>query len=220
MQSRWQYIRSKFQYNTFPQTVLDGLKMIGLRIETFYVFRERLDPTAEQPAPQKPEGFEFGLASRGHLPEMSAYPDKVETLTTLNQRLGRGDLCLVAWQHGKLAAYSWANLREFGFVSYVFPLNDNEAYLFDAYTALEFRGRGMAPYLRYHLYQILAERGRYVLYSASRRHNPGAIQFKMKLGAQIVDSATDIDFFGLWKIRAKSHPDKVRAAASPLMASA
>jgi hypothetical protein len=59
-----------------------------------------------------------------------------------------------------MAAFTWVDLDEFGMSCSRFPLNSNEAYLFDAYTLPLFRGKNMAPCLRYHVYKELEKAGK------------------------------------------------------------
>jgi len=208
---RLNYILSKFQYNTFVQVILDALKMLKIRINPYLIFLEglRLVPSGFQTS--KPVGIEFGFLSKDHMPLLVDFPDRNESLKTLDERLDHGDICVAAWSDGKIVAFTWADLAEISFLPYRLVLLDNEAYLYDAYTSIEFRGKRIADLLRYHLYVVLAEQGRNNLYSVSQRFNPPAIRFKSKLGAKIVDSGISVKFFGRLEIKTPSHPKKIRA---------
>ena len=95
-------------------------------------------------------------------------------------------------------AFTWCNLTQCLSEGYSFPLNDEEAYLFDAYTASDLRGQGLAPALRYRLYEELARLGRTKLYSISERFNTPAIRFKLKLGAKLLKSDWYVTLFKKW----------------------
>jgi hypothetical protein len=207
---RLNYIRTKFQYDTFVQVLLDALKIVKIRIDPYLIFLEGLTLAPSEFQNRKPEGIEFGYLNKDHVPLLLDYPDRNESLKTLNERFDRGDVCIAAWSERKIVAFSWANLREISFLPYRMLLLDNEAYLYDAYTNIDFRGRRIADILRYQLYVELAKQGRYTLYSVSQRFNPSAIRFKTKLGAKIVDSGISFKFFGLGEIKTSVHPQKIR----------
>jgi GNAT superfamily N-acetyltransferase len=208
---RIQYIRSKFRYDTFMQILLDAFKMLKIRINPYHIFLEGLKLTPSGLEIRKPEDIEFSFLQKENMPMILDFPDRNESLKTLNQRLDHGDICIAAWYKGKIIAFSWANLSEISFRPYNMPLSGNEAYLYDAYTAPEFRGKRIADVLRYHLYTGLAEQGRHVLFSVSQRYNPPAIRFKTKLGAKIVDSGFSITFFGRWEFKTPTHAQKIRS---------
>ena len=60
----------------------------------------------------------------------------------------------------------------------------------------EYRGKGLAPYVRYQLYQALRTEGRTKLHSFTNVFNVPSIRFKIKLNAQIVQKGLLIILFG------------------------
>jgi hypothetical protein len=75
----------------------------------------------------------------------------------------------------------------------------DEAYLFDAYTLLPCRGKGIAPFMRYELYRVLDKFGKRTLYSYSDVFNLPALKFKQKLNARIVELNLYIDIFARYR---------------------
>ncbi len=65
-----------------------------------------------------------------------------------------------------------------------FPLKNDEAYLFRARTMNAYRGKNLAPFLRYELYKKFAEMGYNQFYSITEYFNAPAAKFKKKLNAQ------------------------------------
>ena len=61
---------------------------------------------------------------------------------------------------------------------------DDEAYLENMYTYENFRGKNLAPYLRYQCYKMLAGEGKNVCYSMTQCFNTSSRKFKAKLGAR------------------------------------
>lgn len=129
---------------------------------------------------------------------MAKIPYRVASYEELQSRLKDGNLCLGAKRNGRLVAFTWCNLTRCTSEGFPFPLNDDEAYLFDAYTASDSRGQGLAPGLRYRLYKELARMGRTKLYSVTDRYNTPALRFKLKLGAVILKSSWHITLFKRW----------------------
>ncbi len=211
MSKRIKYYISKFKYDTFPHFLLDILKAMHIWIDPFYIFREGTELAPAELKSRKLDGIEIGFAKRKHITSFFDFPDRPALPDVLNARLDHGDLCLAAWMDGKIVAFTWANLKVFSFKTYRFPLLENEAYLYDAYTSPEYRGRRIADYLRYQLYLALAEQGRDTLYSMTMRFNKPALRFKSYLGAPVVDSGILFNVFGLLKFGTPAHPDKLRS---------
>jgi hypothetical protein len=97
-----------------------------------------------------------------------------------------GKICISAKYGDQIAAFMWIDLEQSNCKWYRFPLKKNEAYLFDMFTLKAFRGKGVAPYLRYKSYEILKDMGRYKCYSYSDSFNKAAIKFKRKLNARFL----------------------------------
>jgi GNAT superfamily N-acetyltransferase len=95
-----------------------------------------------------------------------------------------GNQCISTRYKEQLAAFMWIDLRESNCKWYRFPLKGDEAYLFDMFTLKAFRGKGIAPYLRYKSYEILKQMGRTRCYSYTDSFNQAAIKFKKKLNAK------------------------------------
>jgi GNAT superfamily N-acetyltransferase len=210
------FIISKLRYDSMHQIFLDALKIMHIRIYPFYVMREGLTVVPTDLQSKKVDGYEIGFADREDMRQLIDFADREYSLNILRKRLDDGDVCIAAWSGKKIIAFTWANLREFSFQNYRFPLKDHEAYLYNAYTASEHRGRGIAAPLRYHLYVSLLDQGRHTLFSVSERFNPPALHFKSKLGARIIASGVYFDLFGLWKICPPLYPERLRVMAKKI----
>ncbi len=118
-------------------------------------------------------------------------------------RLKEGKMCFGVKHEGTIAAFTWCNLDECHYKGCRFPLKKDQAYLFDAYTMDSFRGRGIAPYIRYQLYRELEKIGRMTLYSISERFNPSSIKFKEKLNAELVGEGVCVLLLKKWFFRSR-----------------
>jgi GNAT superfamily N-acetyltransferase len=161
------------------------LAKLGISIVPYYWTQEGVD---NSPPPALQNGFEdYSFGSFG--------PEDIKTIASLLPRrseddllarLARGQLCFGLKYRGQIAAFTWCELDECSFRWHNVPLNDHEAYLFDMNTMESFRGKGLAPYLRYRVYGALKEMGRDTFYSVTYRFNAPAIRFKQKLGAKFL----------------------------------
>jgi GNAT superfamily N-acetyltransferase len=140
--------------------------------------------------------YEIGFLGPGDMRALAAIPGRRPSSETLLSRLREGKLCIGARYRGEIVAFTWCNLTECEMVSHrLFSLKEHEAYLFDAYTLEQFRGRGIAPHLRYRCYEELAKLGRDQCYSITAVWNPSAAKFKKKLGARVLELGMLVTLF-------------------------
>lgn len=74
--------------------------------------------------------------------------------------------------------------KPFVFRKRAFELQPNEGYLHSMYTFEAYRGKNLAPYLRYHSYEFLEKEGVDTFYSVSEYFNKSTIKFKKKLNSK------------------------------------
>ena len=201
----FQKIHQKLRYGLMMKVLLDRSAMMGIQIIPFYLVEERFP---EELAPDFEKGFEdFEIVLLGpeEMETIARVPDYRFTQEQLLERLQRGNQCLGVKQHGALAAFTWADLSECSNEWCRFPLKDNEAYLFDAYTLKEFRGKGIAPYMRYACYTALNQMGRDRFYSISEVFNAPSLRFKERLKAKLLSLWVSVELFRryrwTWKLR-------------------
>jgi hypothetical protein len=190
----------KFKYSHILRFFFDCVSKLGVRISPFYIFEEIF---YSQSAPVQFEGFEeyeIGFWGPKEIQSMALIPGRRYSEKDLLDRLRDGHLCFGLKKNGEPVAFSWCNLKEFSFKWDRFPLKADEAYLFDSYTCVGYRGKGIAPYLRYHFYREIEKIGRTKLYSMSDFFNTPAVNFKKKLNARKKKLNLHVEFFGRWNI--------------------
>jgi hypothetical protein len=191
-------VLNKLRYSSFLRIVLDGIAKFGISIFPYYIVLEGL---TNRDMPHLETGFdEYELCFLGpqDMKTISFIPGRNFTEESLLQKLQNGQKCFGVKYRGELAAFTWCNFDWCSFKWYKFPLKDNEAYLFDAYTLMHFRGKGLAPYIRYQCYKELAKSGRHKLYSISACVNTPSIKFKKKLNAKFPELRLSIELFKKW----------------------
>jgi ribosomal protein S18 acetylase RimI-like enzyme len=188
------YLWDKVRYNPPLRIFIDGLDKLGIQIKLFYLIQEGISVSAARQQWDKLRGYEVVFLGVEDMSEIARFPYRPISYEELQSRLKDGKLCLGAKRDGQLAAFTWCSLTWCDFEGCRFPLKDDEAYLFDVYTASHLRGQGLAPALRYCLYEELARMGRTKLYSITDRFNRAALRFKLKLGAQVLKSGWHVTF--------------------------
>ncbi|WP_337300157.1 hypothetical protein [Sediminicola sp. 1XM1-17] len=94
------------------------------------------------------------------------------------------DICLGLEKNREIAAYTCIGLNSFVFNHKKIEIKENEAYLFNMWTFHNFRGRNLAPFLRYKSYEMLNGMGRDTKYSITEYFNKSSIKFKKKLNSE------------------------------------
>jgi hypothetical protein len=153
--------------------------------------------------PALPPGFHLTYIGAELVDEMVSLPGRDTTSEDLRMRFMCRNICLAVLKDHHIIAFSWASFGLFQFESYIFPLTENEAYLFDAFTIQEYRGRGLAGVIRRRLHRDLALKGRTHFYSAMR--------FKVKMDGLVVDSGFYVRLFQRWSFGTHARPDRLRA---------
>jgi len=201
-------IKSKIRYGLTLQSIRLKLTTIGIDISPYYWFREGMEVT-KIPEIQ-------GIISDYSVESLG--PDDMEQIEKLDKGWSRSkerlqaladssEKCIGIKHKGEIAAFMWINFKEFRFKSTVIQLQSNEAYLTDMFTVDAYRGKNLAPYLRYRSYEMLKEMGRNVLYSISIYFNSPAVKFKEKLNARKLKLILLIRLFNRlqWSFTIKSY---------------
>ncbi|MFT4832558.1 MAG: hypothetical protein ACI815_002214, partial [Psychroserpens sp.] len=120
-------------------------------------------------------------------------------LDSLYEDFKNCDVCIGLENNKEIAAYMFIGLNSFNFKQKKFNILENEAYLFNMWTFHSFRGRNLAPYLRYKGYELLNEMGRDTKYSITEYFNKSSIKFKNKLNSKHLKLYIYLELFGTIK---------------------
>ena len=152
-------IADKIKYNSPIRIVLDGLRHIGLTFMPFYIFNEDVKARMSVNDLALPDDFTVVTLNETDMKEMEQLPMRSRKESELLNLMRKGNNCLGIRINGQLAAFSWYNQHECNFSGSTFALEDNEAYLFDAYTSPDFRGMNLGPLLRQEIGKVLDKQG-------------------------------------------------------------
>ena len=199
MVSYLQSIKIKYKYSGIARLFLDAFGRIGVQITPYYIVIEGLFGDLEPFFETGFEAYDVGFLGPDDMPSIAAIPGRNISEDKLVERLENGNLCFGLKKNAVLGAFTWCHLTEYRGLGRIKPLAQDEAYLFDAYTLFPFRGKGIAPYIRYQLYKELAKLGKHKLYSYSDAFNASSLKFKKKLNARISEKHLSIDIFRRWQ---------------------
>ena len=167
------------------KTPLYPLRKIGLEVIPFYLYEEGLFGGIWKGHKDDFDEYEIGFLNPQDMKEIAALSrGDWSSEEKLLARFNEGQKCFGVKYQGKIVAFTWSNFESCHDPLYKFPLRDDEAYLWDAFTVPSFRGKGIAPYLRFRFYKELETLGRNKSYSISLYFNKPAINFKKKLNAR------------------------------------
>jgi len=106
-----------------------------------------------------------------------------------------GQLCVGIKHFEKIAAYMFIKRKDFSFRKKTFIIKENESYMHSMYTFEEYRGKRLAPFLRYKCYELMKEKGVDINYSVTEYFNKSTIKFKQKLNSKHLQLYVSIILF-------------------------
>ena len=148
-------LKQKIRYNSILRLLHDGLVKIGIHITFFYLVEEGLHHQTIPFDNNEFADYSIEYLKENDLDALCSIPEKLYKKEFLINRIKNGSNCLVVKKDEKLVGFTWFNLSECDSILYKFPLKENEAYLFDAYVLMDYRGGKIAPYIRYQCYKEL-----------------------------------------------------------------
>jgi hypothetical protein len=197
-------LRAKRRHHLVLQSLSRVLGCKGIEIAPYYVTHESLKHETEPSVDPELGPVAACLLSPAEIEEVYTHPESRvmgDEATLLDERC----LCFGLKVKGEMAAFMWCNLHRCHSRITRFPLKEDEAYLCSAVTFTAYRGKNLAPLLRYELYRYLNQIGRTNFYSITEYFNTPARKFKEKLGARQLRLGLHIRLFNRcdWNITLK-----------------
>ncbi len=174
------------------------LARIGIDIEPYYWVQEEYEPCEAPIINDDASKYAIRYLNLDELRNI-CYLQSAKEIEEMVKGMERGQLCVGLQKEGEIAAYTFVELNDFDFKGRIFKIKPNEFYLLNMWTFHAFRGRNLAPYLRYKTYQLLKEQGRDVKYSITDYFNKSSIKFKKKLNSKNHYLYLSIVLFGKYK---------------------
>jgi hypothetical protein len=202
-------VRQVIKNGMFLFGLKNRLARIGIEIMPYYWVQEEAEDCA---APQIKGDFSEFILRELSFEEVKFISSEIDNMQMdlLEKEFQQCPLCLGLEHNNEIAAYMFIGLNDVIFRDKLFRIKSNEAYLTSMWTFHAYRGRNIAPYLRYMGYQFLKEQGREVKYSISEYFNKSTIKFKNKLNSRHLQLYIYFNLFGKWKrhYMLRSYTDK------------
>ena len=179
---KFQLLFIRIKHGLFLFTLRSFLSKIGLDFMLFYWESEGTSEIEEPLIRDSTNTYEVVSMSRGDL-------QLLKNLSFINfeklmESYDKGSKVIGLKSKDKFAAFTCVEYNDFFFRKKKFELKETEAYLLNMYTFQAFRGKNLAPYLRYQVYKMLRDEGITNIYSVTDYLNKSSIKFKRKLGAK------------------------------------
>ncbi len=114
-------------------------------------------------------------------------------------RVNKGHLCFLATLHGDIVHYKWVAFNEFYVFGMKCRISPNSAYVYDAYTASEYRGLGISSKMTTNIFDYLRQKGTKKAFACVVYNNFPSLRVMQKLGYRKMGEITIIRILSkLW----------------------
>lgn len=205
--STFKKIQVKVRYGLALQAIRYALMKVGIEFSPYYLYRDETNGTDIPEIKGIFDDYSCELLKPEDMKVIGAINYVGFSEDKLLSLLEAGEKCIGLKHKGEIVSFMWVNFIEFNYKSTVIHLKDNEVYLWFGYTMESYRGKNLAPYLRYKSYKILKEMGRDSFYSISDYFNTPAVNFKKKLNTKKLKLILFIQLFNKlhWSFTLKSY---------------
>jgi GNAT superfamily N-acetyltransferase len=190
------------KYGLVIEAIRYRLKRVGVDIEAFYLFQGSLNDELSKASDCRFDHCSTTILTARDMDDVAKCQDWRSADNSRSQ-LEDGQICLGVKVDNELAAFVWANLKEWKFKRRTYPLKKDEAYLFDMFTLPEFRGKGLAPIALDRCYRKLDAMGIKKFFSVSDFFNTPVIVLHKKIGSIFLRLVIEINLFN--KLRWQHH---------------
>lgn len=159
------------------------LAKVGLDINPYYWVQEEVTACLEPEIKGNPSEYSVKSLNIDEF-KLITENESNSSIKEMIDGLKKGQLCISLVHNGNIAAYTFIELQDFLYYNKKIKLKDNEAYLLNMWTFHAYRGKNLAPYLRYQSYRLLEKQGRTIKYSITQYFNKSSIKFKNKLNSK------------------------------------
>jgi ribosomal protein S18 acetylase RimI-like enzyme len=174
--------------------ILRRLERIGILVQPFLVVSG-----GEQPldVDLSRRDYDFGFLTEADIDALLRL-ESDPPRETLEDWFRRGRLCFGVKDGPRVVAKMWCDPETFNFPPNFRELAEDEVYLFAAYADPAYRGRNLAPMMRYACCKSLGTMGKTRFWSYTDYYNVPARIYKAKLGARDEALRLHLSLFGRW----------------------
>ncbi|MEB8344490.1 GNAT family N-acetyltransferase [Flavobacteriaceae bacterium KMM 6898] len=186
-------VRNRIKNGLFLFTLRNFLTRIGLDIDPYYWDEERLDQCTEPKIRDTSNTYEIVNVEADEVGILHNIlgMDSVE----LKKDIQNGQLCMGLKHKDEIVAVVFAKFNDLVYKNRTFKLGSNQGYILNLYTFESYRGKNLAPYLRYHCYLALKERGVDNIFCITSYFNKSVLISNKKLNIKHVTLFLHIGLF-------------------------
>lgn len=190
----FQKIKNKFRHGLVLQAIANQLKRVGIQFIPYYWVQEGINNTEIPDIKGDISDYTVGFLEAEEIKNLGNNPWGNTVMQQLDD-LKAGKKCLGMKHKEEIASFMWISFNECSYKPAWILLEDDEAYLSYMYTMESYRGKNLAPYLRFKSYEFLKNMGRDKIYSTTDYFNPSANRYKEKLNAKKIKLVLYIEIF-------------------------
>jgi hypothetical protein len=178
----------------------------GISINPYWIEVEGLHLANEPDIRDDKVHYRIGPVDKSVVLEL--YENLYWNTAELKERLTSDYHSIGLFREDALTAFMLMRYKSFTFKGNHISLSENEAYLENMYTYEDYRGRSLAPYLRYQGYKLLKSEGKTRCLSITQYYNKSSRKFKAKLNAEHSELWLNIGLFNktTWNFLLKRYP--------------
>ena len=204
--NRLKCIATYIKYGLFLHGVRNNLAKIGLDFMPYY-YCKSLSSKVNSDQIKTPD-LDLKLSIFGKT-EINYIKNSILGIgdNILFQDLDNGVTCIGLKKDDDIVAFLFIRSQTFYFRNRLFNLNENEHFFVFMYVYENYRGKGIAPYLRYQCYKLLEKEGVNTFYSISEYFNFSAIKYQKKFNAKPLELCLSIKLFkkNIWNFTLKKY---------------
>jgi len=199
-------IGDRIRHGLILHSLFNLLLRIGVSIYPYWIEVEGLHLAKEPDIRDDKALYRIGTVDKAVVLEL--YENLHWNTAELKERLASDYHSVGLFREDVLTAFMLMRQQSFIFKGNHISLSENEAYLDNMYTYEDYRGRSLAPYLRYQGYKLLKADGKTRCLSITQSFNTSSLKFKAKLNAEHSELWLHIGFFNKtsWNFRLKKYP--------------
>ncbi len=206
-QSKFRLVWYRFRYGLVLFSLRNLLAKIGVDIEPYYWFLEEKNACDEPIIKDDINDYTIdyvGIEEVRLMDKTMGLNGKVMVEAMLN-----GQLCIGLRHKGTMASLLSIEPNDFIHQHRHFTLEEHAAYLLNVYTFRAYRGKNLAPYLKYHSFKLLEKYDIDKLYSINSYFNTSSLKVKKKMGARKLKLYLYVELFKKrhWNFILKEYPE-------------
>ncbi len=191
--NKFRLVRDRIKNGLILFTLRDLLSRIGLDIELYYWDEEKLENSKEPVIKDASNTYEVVIVEADEIGNM--YPISGWDYNELKKDIQNGQLCMGLRYNDEIVSIVFAKFNDVINNQRTFKLRSNQAYILNLYTFESHRGKNLAPYLRYHCYKALKEKGVEQVFCITSVLNKSVLKSNRKLNIKHVSLYLYIGLF-------------------------